>query len=130
MREFKGCQVMISKKIFRLVRRLFQLTQENKLQWEETGHEGVYQLPVDDFIVRMAAEKSGEHQPPRYVLRVCNAKGIVLEEISDADINERVAESEEYMKDLYLRAHRSAMHVEAAIDRIINRLDEDAASQS
>ena len=121
---------MISNKIVKLVRRLFQMTQENKLQWVETGREGVYQLAIDDYIVRVAEEKADDQSPTKYVLRVCNAKGIVLEQVSDVDISERVHEAGEFMQDLYQRARRIAMGVETALDRIIQRLEEESAESS
>lgn len=117
---------MISNKIFTLVRRLFQLTQEEQLQWEETGREGVYQLSIEDYIVRVAEERSEDPKaPPRYVLRICNAKGIVLEQFSDTDFEERIHDAGEFMQDLYTRARRIAMGVETALDRIIRHLEEE-----
>lgn len=122
---------MLSNKIITLVRRLFQMTQENKLQWVETAREGVYQLGIDDYIVRVAEEHGDdEKSPPNYVLRVCNAKGVVLEQVTDDDISERVHDAGEFMRDLYQRARRIAMGVETALDRIIQRLEEESSQES
>lgn len=120
---------MLSNKIVKLVRRLFQLTQEEKLPWEETGHESVYQLSLADYIIRVAEQPQEDpKQPPRHVLRICNAKGIVLDQVTDEDINEHIHDAHEFLQDLYRRARRIAMGVETAIDRINRHLDEKRAS--
>lgn len=121
---------MISNKIYKLARRLFQMTQEEKLEWRETAREGVYQLIVDDYVVRMA-EVPGEDAKdvPGYVLEVCNAKGTVLEQITAADFNDRMHDSMEFMQDLYLRVRRVALGTETALDHILERLEEDGPKE-
>lgn len=117
---------MVSKKIVVLVRRLFQMTQEEKLLWQETGREGVYQIGIDDYIVQVAEQRSDEPAAkPAYELRICNAKGVVLEQINDNDIKERVHHAEGFMCDLYQRARRIALGVETALDKIIKRLEDE-----
>ena len=119
---------MFSNKIFTVVRRLFQMTQENKLEWQETGRDGVFQIVIDEYIVRVAEELGEDAKAvPKYVLRICNAKGIVLEQVSNLDISERMMDAEEFMHDLYQRARRTAMGAETALDRIILRLEADEA---
>jgi len=120
---------MLSNKIVTMVRRLFRMTQEEDLTWEETGHEGVYQLAVADYSVRVL-EKQGEDPKaaPKYLLQICNAKGVVLDQVTDSDINENIHDADEFMQDLYRRARRSAMGVETAVDRIIRNLEEKSTS--
>ncbi len=121
---------MLSKKIVKMVRRLFQMTQEDKLQWQETGHEGVFQLGVDDYIIRVAKEHSDEAgAKKKYVLSICNAKGVVLEQVSNDEIGEHIHDAGEFIEDLYHRARRIAMGVETAIDRITQRLEDEDASE-
>ncbi len=121
---------MISNKIYTLVRRLFQMTQEEKLEWKETAREGVYQLVVDDYVIRVA-EVPGENMKdvPSYVLQVCNAKGTVLEQVNAVDINDRMHDSTEFMQDLYLRVRRVALGTETALDHILERLEEDGPKE-
>lgn len=117
---------MISKKIYWLLRRLFHMTQENKLEWGETGREGVYQIAVDEYTIRIAEERGEDPKsPPRYVLSICNAKGAVLEQITGGDMTEHLHNSGEYLGDLYQRARRIAMGVETALDRIIKQLGDE-----
>jgi hypothetical protein len=117
---------LLSKKITSLVRRVFQLTQEESLRWEETGREGVYQVVIAGYSVRIAEEPADDPaQPPRYALRICNAKGVVLEEVSGKDLETRIPDSQAYMHDIYVRARRIALDVETALDQIIRQLEEE-----
>lgn len=120
---------MISQKIITFARRLFQMTQEGKLRWEETGREGVYQLAIEEYIVRVSElPGAGPEQPSRYQLVICNAKGSILEEVGNEDLSDRMFESDEFLRDLYQRARRVAMGVDAALDRIIAALGPEKKS--
>ena len=118
--------MMISNKIYTLLRRLFQMTQENKLEWAETGREGVFQIVVDNYTIRIAEEHGDDPKAAaRYTLSICNAKGAVLEQITGGDMEEHLHDSGEFLFDLYQRARRIAMGVETALDRIIKQLGEE-----
>lgn len=116
---------LLSTKIASLVRRIFQMTQEENLRWAETGRDGVYQVAIADYVVRIIEEPGTDPKTaPHYALRICNAQGLVLEEISSEDLAERVADAQEYLRDIYVRARRIALDVETAIDRILRELED------
>ena len=119
---------MISNKIVTLVRRLFQQTQEGRLPWQETGREGIYQVVLQDYVISIigtSAEdaKDAPVAAAAYALEIRNAKGTLLERITDEDISERLRDTDGFMKDLHSRVRRIALGVETAIDRIIVELE-------
>jgi hypothetical protein len=111
-----------------LVRRLFQQTQEGRLAWQETGREGTYQAIIDEFVISIIGSPTEEvgspvAGPANYAIEIRNAKGTLLERITDEDISERLRDSDGFMKDLHHRVRRIALGVETAIDRIILELE-------
>lgn len=118
----------LSKKIMLLVRRVFQMTQEESLRWEETGRDGVYQVAVAGYIIRVSEDPAEDPaQPARYALCICNTKGLVLEQVSENDIASRVPDAQDYLRDIYVRARRIALDVETALDQIIRELEQEPA---
>ena len=114
-------------KMVYLVQKLYRRTDDGTAEWEETDIEGVFQAPFPEYTVRLSMHSPDGHVPGSedYVLSILNARGLKIEEVSDVDLAEDLADSYEVMKHLYRAARRKAMGVDQALDSILSALGKD-----
>ena len=114
-------------KMVYLVQKLYRRTDDGTAEWEETDIEGVFQAPFPEYTVRLSMHSPDGHVPGSedYVLSILNARGLKIEEVSDVDLAEDLADSYEVMKHLYRAARRKAMGVDQALDSILAALGKD-----
>ncbi|TET14545.1 MAG: hypothetical protein E3J81_06515 [Dehalococcoidia bacterium] len=117
-------------KMVYLVQRLYRRTDAEGMEWEETEIEGVFQAAFPEYSVRLSMQLLDGHVlgSEDYVLSIFSARGLKIEEVSDVDLAEDLADSYEVMKHLYGTARRKAMGVDQAIDLILSCLDQDDIS--
>ena len=113
-----------------LVQKLYRRTDDGSVQWEETESEGVFQAPFPEYTVCLSMQLPDGNAPGSedYVLSIFDARGVEIEEISDVDLAEDLADSYEVMKHLYRAARRKAMGVDQALDSILSSLGQDDTS--
>ena len=117
-------------KMVYLVQGLYRRTDAERVEWEETEIEGVFQAAFPEYSVSLEMQLPDGHGPGSedYVLSIFNARGLKIEEVSDVDLAEDLADSYEVMKHLYRAARRKAMGVDQALDSILSSLGQDDIS--
>jgi hypothetical protein len=117
-------------KMVYLVQRLYRRTDAESVEWEETEIEGVFQAVFPEYCLRLSMQLLDGHVPGSedYVLSIFNARGLKVEEVSDVDLAEDLADSYEVMKHLYRAARRKVMGVDQALDSILSSLGQDDIS--
>ena len=113
-----------------LMQKLYRRTDAGSVQWEETDIEGVFQAPFPEYTVCLSMQSPDGHVPGSedYVLSILNARGLKIEEVSDVDLAEDLADSYEVIRHLYRAARRKAMGVDQALDSILSSLGQDDVS--
>jgi len=113
-----------------LVQKLYRRTDDGSVEWEETEIEGVFQAPFPEYTVRLSMQSPDGHVPGSedYVLSIFDARGLEIEEVSDVDLAEDLADSYEVMRHLYRAARRKAMGVDQALDSLLSSLGQDDIS--
>jgi len=113
-----------------LVQKLYGRTDDGSVGWGETEIEGVFQATFPEYTICLSMQSLDGHVPGSedYVLSILNARGLKIEEVSDVDLAEDLADSYEVMKHLYKAARRKAMGVDQALDSILSSLGQDDIS--
>jgi len=113
-----------------LVQQLYRRTDDGRVEWEETEIEGVFQAAFPEHTVRLSMHLLDGYVPGSedYVLSIFNTRGLKIEEVSDTDLAEDLADSYEVMKHLYRAARRKAMGVDQALNSILSALGEEDIS--
>ncbi len=113
-----------------LVQKLYRRTDDGSVEWEATEIEGVFQAPFPEYTVRLSMQSPDGHVPGSedYVLSIFDARGLEIEEVSDVDLAEDLADSYEVMRHLYRAARRKAMGVDQALDSLLSSLGQDDIS--
>lgn len=120
---------MAENKLATLVSRLLEKTREDKLNWERTPRDGVFQVAFPEYVVKIFSRQSrmpDEENPenlPDYVIQVFDEKG-QLEEFTDIDLR-GVIEGGAFkpMQELHSLARRKALGTDKAIDKILSSLE-------
>jgi len=110
-----------------LVQKLYRRTDDGSVEWGETEIEGVFQAAFSEYTVCISMQSPDGHVPGSedYVLSILNDRGLKIEEVSDVDLAEDLADSYEVMRHLYRAARRKAMGVDQALDSILSSLGQD-----
>lgn len=121
---------MSDPKIIYLVQKLYRKTDAGRVPWEATDIEGVYQVALPEYILRIWMQSQDGQAPGSedYVLGIFNARGSMIEEISDVDLAEDLSDSYEAMKHLYRAARRKALGMDQALDSLLSSMGEDDIS--
>jgi hypothetical protein len=117
----------MSEKLVKLARAL--QAKAGDVEWEKTEDEGTFEADFAGFGVQIAQVET-EGEETLYTLRIFDADGEFLEEVSDEDLTEILNRKEptepsvmfEIMQDIHRAARRSAMGVDKAIDTILDAL--------
>lgn len=108
-----------------LVVKLRDRTAEDRLTWEETGNPNAFQTAFPTYSVTIS-EVSSYGSSANYILRISDAKGEVIEEITDEtfgpDPRHRAA-GDQLLRELFISARGSARGVDQAIRSILDALE-------
>lgn len=116
---------MAYEKLAKLVTLISKKTRDGELKWEATAREDAFQVAFPDYvvqIVRPLGQAEGE-EITLYVLRILNARNIVIEEVMHYDLNENFTDAHGLMSELYAAARRQALGVEKALDTLLETLE-------
>ncbi|MCI0376678.1 MAG: hypothetical protein L0Y72_11555 [Gemmataceae bacterium] len=117
----------IQDKFVTLLQTLFQATQKEKVQWEDTVELDIYRTWVGDGAVRIGRFEApalrpsdDEYAAPSFFYRawLLNANGEVVDEIECW----QGAESYTLLKDLFNLVRRRAKNVDQLLDNMLNNL--------
>ena len=116
-------KMMADEKILKLIKRLAELTDQNKISWAEAERGGAFLASFSgnsaSISVRQSRQNSGQSE---YVLRILNDWGDVIEEVGDEDFEGQ--DVYQTMKMMFEKARRISLGLDEAIDSILKQLDE------
>ena len=99
-------------KIDQLVTRLTELTEHDKLAWEETAEEGTFLASVGKFVVTLGENFSVYH------FKILDRTGKTIDEASGT-----TGENWTRLSHLHELARRNALHVEEALSDLLSSLE-------
>jgi hypothetical protein len=111
--------------IDRLVTKLTELTESDKVDWQETGNANTYLAPVDKFVVTI--NKGGSEMYGGYSFQILDNTGRAVEgALAPFSGPEKSAEAHanwQRLRDLYEIARRRALHSEKVVSDLLASLD-------
>ena len=110
--------------IDKLVSKLTELSQHDKVAWEETADENVYLATIGDFVVTLG--RGGSSAFSAYIFRVLGEKGKIIDEAfvvrpSPGDLS---YPNWDRLRVLHELARRRALHSEKAVTDLLTSLEE------
>ena len=116
--------------LVKLINRLIKLTEENKVEWAETGEAQRFLAAFPQYTVSISKKYAGQNWGEdyyEYPISVSDASGKVLEEASDSGLVHAefpgYQSSQDAMKFLYEQARRKALKVDEALSDLLSSLD-------
>jgi hypothetical protein len=117
---------MAQSKIVRLVISLAEKTDRNELQWEPTAEEEVFQVSFPHYSVQIRlVENFASATPDGVLIVIRNKEGLVIDQVSDVDLQKEWSEAYSVMSGIYGKARRKALGVDKALDELLKELGED-----
>jgi hypothetical protein len=117
---------MAEGKLGNLVHVLQQHTNEQKIIWEKTVNEDVFQVAFSNYIVHIGYRLFDTQI--EYFIRILDDYNAIVEEATDIDLQSELGgarQSYKTMEALYGSARSQAMGVDKAIDSILSNLEND-----
>ena len=117
---------MSYQKIADIITKISEKTKNESIEWETTEKEGVYQVSLSNYSVRVFKVPGRENpmEEEDYIIQVMNGQGEIVEEVSDVDIKSVLTDAYTMMKSTFELARRKAMGVDVALDSILGELDD------
>lgn len=129
---------MTDDKLLTLARRIQERTKEGSLRWEATARENTFQVAFPGSVVQISSWPDSRGREV-YTLRVLNAEGLVLEDITESTLQSALAQSphtsEEFfelpspadvarriLEESYIRARRIALGTDSTLDSLLTFL--------
>jgi hypothetical protein len=116
-------------KMARLVRGLFEGTQNGKINWARSDEEGVFKSEFSNYKVTIqpgVLDKAAENERKIIAVEVLDKDGDTIDRFHDEDFAPEIflpgALNFAYMDELYQLARRRAMGIETALDSILQDL--------
>lgn len=106
-------------KLVELVARLYRKTKQNKINWEKTIEEDVFQTNFPGFSVRLFP-KDGD-----MYLQIYNDEGLLIDQVIDTEIRGESIEGEGpfgAMTNMHALARRNALGVDKVLDSLLEEL--------
>jgi hypothetical protein len=111
--------------IDKLVTKLTELTDRDKVDWQETGNPNTYLAPVDKFVVTI--NKGGSEVYGGYSFQILDHAGRAIEGVlapfSGQEKSAAAYANWERLRDLYEIARRRALHSEKVVSDLLASLD-------
>jgi hypothetical protein len=121
---------MSIEKMAKLVEGLETLTIKEKIEWEETEKEYMFQTSFSDFTIRLSKEYDNEVEESFYCLALVNSKGREIESITGWMLKAVLDKSESRLSNLYNRARSMALGIEKFLDNVLTELDKKGDNPS
>jgi hypothetical protein len=129
---------MADDKIVTLAKRIQERTKEGALRWEVTARENTFQVAFPESVVQISRWLDSRGREG-YALRILNAEGLVLEDITEHTLQDVLRQSmtahegflgepspemaaRRIMEDIYTSARRIALGTDRALEDLIKRL--------
>ncbi|QQS36834.1 MAG: hypothetical protein IPM56_02420 [Ignavibacteriales bacterium] len=117
---------MEKNKLITLVEKLSSRSIKGELDWEQTDKEGIFQLTLAKYTIRISAHTSEEDPTSLDIfLTIYNEEGTLIERTVDYDLKNDIQNSYQVFKEIYNNARRKAMGVDKALDDILTSLGDD-----
>ena len=116
---------MSNPKMASLDKTLSNKTMAGEVTWETTEREQVFQISFAENSVRIRTEIDFQNESTDYLIGLYNARGVLMEEVSDTGLKDDIPYAYIVMKDLFEAARRQALGVEKAINDILSKLTGD-----
>lgn len=116
---------MAYEKFFHFLDALHKKTLSNKVTWESTNVDNIYQVDFSKYSVQVSFVEHGfdEHN---FCITIYNNEGNVMESFDDEELtNAGKPESYKVLKEIYETARRQALGTEQALDELLNALQDD-----
>jgi hypothetical protein len=114
--------------IDKLVTKLTELTDKDKVDWQGTGNANTYLAPIDKFIVTI--NKGGSEVFGGYSFQILDRTGNAVEGVlatfTGPEKDARRHQDWERLRDLYEIARRRALHSEKVVSDLLASLDKIA----
>ena len=118
---------MPSTKLGKLVQLLVQRTDEQKITWEKTVDEEIFQVAFSDYILQLGFRPSNDPDQIDYYIRILNEDNKTVEEATDIDLQPEFGGAQasyKTMDTLYKQVRRQAMGIDKALDSILSELED------
>ena len=112
-------------KLANLIEKLHMKTNNNEINWSETGTGNVFEVSFTNYSIRIFKEYTFESEVS-YTMRLTDSQGETIDEIDSN--SSPIFETE--MRDLFANARRKAMGADQAIDDILAEIDNDVEEDS
>ena len=117
---------MSNERLIKMLSLLLQRTNEQKLVWEQSVDDDLYQVAFQNYTVQIGYRSSSQRFGDMdYFIRISDENNKTVEEATDVDLQNDLEDSYKIMADLYVKARRQAMEVDKAIDSILSSLEND-----
>lgn len=110
---------MTNDKYYALVDRLISKTNQEAVDWKESGFPNGFQVSFPNYSL-ILSEQEDDVGSVDYVVRIIDSNGTVIDRFSDADLG---GEYFSRMSELYQRARRQSLGVDKALDEILSELE-------
>ena len=114
-------------KHLKLVQKLIEKTAKGSLTWNESLDPDTFQVSFPDYTLRIHKDQTTKRH--LYTIGILNGSGNEVEAFSSVDLEDAAEFSYEdsptlIIEKLFLKAKRSALRSEEAIDDILNELEQ------
>jgi hypothetical protein len=117
---------MANEKIRSLVETLARKTEQNKVNWEKTAEQNLFQASFPNYTIHIFSRPSRDEESTDYFFQIIDEDGTVIEDVSDAMLKEtRLDNITTIMAGMFRTAKRKALGVDKALDAILAALPED-----
>ena len=117
----------VSNLLTTLIEGLLELTTDGQVEWEETADENVFLASVSQYVVTIGRSRNPEdYDSWRYVMRVSDRQGKLVEETTSSDSFSRTAEGVDPHTDLvplFEAARRKALNADQALIELNSLID-------
>jgi hypothetical protein len=115
------------KKLIVFLSKIYARTKAELLDWEPSEDPNIFAVKFADYTVSIERATETEKAPESFNLTIANSGGLVIQELSSYLAGKSGFAD---MKDLFDRARRQAVGLNAALDDLIRELDELSSRQS
>jgi hypothetical protein len=120
-------KMMSITKMASLVEKLNNLTNNGKIEWEETTKSNIFQSSFANYSIRIYGKERLDTDSNEvvidYYLDIVNSDGKMLESINDLQLHDQIKDAYLKMKNIFEAARGYALGSEQALDNIIKELD-------
>ena len=111
-------------KILQLIKGLRDQTRENKIHWQATNRENIYQasFPGTKYTLLIMKLEEDVPSPQGYIVSINDKDGIPIERIKSEELIKIMNEGYTALNEVYIRARRKALGVDQALEELLSIL--------